>query len=163
MALLIRLTRLLILVQLLPPPSRRSATPGCGARCKLTPFVLQNMFYFYITRTAYYLTSSTGGGGPGRGALPSPPPVRGELWHWIDPWTVIFGGLESGSGIIPGRRSQHPGLQARHSWAASLLHCLALWPWEGDLTSLSLNVEPLCLPSRYLDKATGAKFKLSSQ
>lgn len=78
MALLIRRTRLLILVQLLPPPSRRSVTPGCGAHCKLTPFVLQNMFYFYITRTAYYLTSSTGEGWPGLRGSSKPTACKGR-------------------------------------------------------------------------------------
>lgn len=68
---LIRRARLLILAQLRPPPSRRSVMPGCGARCKLTPFVLQNMFYFYTTRIAYYFAGSVGreaawAGGGGR-------------------------------------------------------------------------------------------------
>lgn len=78
MAPLIRCTWLLILAQLLPPPSRRSVTPGCRAHCKLTPFVLQNMFYFYTTCIAYYLTSSAGEGPLSLGALPpSSLPAKG--------------------------------------------------------------------------------------
>lgn len=86
--------------------------PGCGAHCKLAPFVLQNMFCFYTTRIAYYLTSSAGERQLGLGAPPSLPPAMGG--------TAIFEGLLPSSGeggIIPGEGSQllsaHPGHRAR--------------------------------------------------
>lgn len=81
MALLIHHAGLSILVQLLPPPSRRSVTPGFGAHCKLAPFVLQNMFCFYTTRIAYYLTSSAAGRGSWGGELPQAHRLRWEALH----------------------------------------------------------------------------------
>lgn len=43
-----------------PPPSRCWVTPGCGARCTLTPFVLPIGVSFYSTRMAYCLAGRVG-------------------------------------------------------------------------------------------------------
>lgn len=145
MALLIRHTRPSVLVQLLPPPSRRSVTPGCGARCKLAPFVLLNMFCFYTTRIAYYLTSSAGEAAGGGGS-PKPTACDGRhcaLWRAVAQLRAGDRGEEiilgEGSQLLPAHlvtTARALGLTLPGSFMSAPPGLVAL---GGDLTSLSLE------------------------